>query len=157
MAVPQAISCDTVDVEFAEALQSASALGWRLERIEDLKVRALIEGPEVDGLPRETFIFEFGFQDYKEKPPYIEGVHPVTGERNQPGCFPTNTNGYFHQDRRICAEWNRGAYSELGGPHSDWQYANWMNNNEKCSTLTLMLFRIYTAIYHARYRGRGGK
>lgn len=155
MAVSAEVSVDTLNTEFADALQIATELGWRLERVDGLKVKASIEGPEIEGHESEVFIFEFSFADYKEKPPYIEGVHPVTGARNQPGCFPANTNGYFHQDRRICIEWNRGAYGELGGPHKDWQYANWMNNNEKCKTLSDMLFRLYTAIYHQKYRGRG--
>jgi hypothetical protein len=36
------------------------------------------------------------------------------------GTSPAITGSVFHSNQVICAPWSRLAYSEHGGPHSDW-------------------------------------
>ncbi len=107
---------------------------------------------KVDG---EKYIFEFSLDHYRELPPSIELVHPLTGERGTRRCYPGGGRGYFHNNPVICAPWNRKAYASHGGPHSDWAASQWASCRPNHSRLGDILVLLQELIDdRATYTGR---
>jgi hypothetical protein len=79
---------------------------------------------------QEPYLLVGTFEDYRVMPPAWSFLDPRTGADigraafPAPGPFPLGS--VLHATRAvICAPWNRLAYSDRGGPHSDWDAANW--------------------------------
>lgn len=78
----------------------------------------------------DLYILEITCDDYKEKPPFFEFIDPETGEPGTRYAYPKTHDSLFHDSGPcICAPFSRKAYKSVvaTGPHSDWQFANWMN------------------------------
>lgn len=82
-----------------------------------VRLRSMIDG--------ETYVVEMMLDGYRALPPFIEFVHPSSGDRGTKRCYPNGGRGYFHAHPVICAPWNRKAYSAHGGPHADWAMLSW--------------------------------
>lgn len=91
---------------------------------------------------------------YRAVPPAWRFLHPngrdaVTGPFPRHGEHPWISGSIFHDNRVICAPWNRLAYKEENdnGPHDDWGgLTNWTNaapGYTKADTLADMLDQIY--------------
>lgn len=163
MAVTPEVSALHFQRELARAKPLAEAEGWKLEVIGDLQLRATIIAPaSLLGAPpqygEETYIFEFNFDNYREIPPLVDVVHPQTGERNMPSCFPTGGKGFFYAGSgrldRICARWSRNAYGELAGPHSDWRFGDWASQSDGRSELGPILALLRNLLRDPSYQGR---
>ena len=155
MAVPPEVSKAIFGAELDGARPLAEDQGWILEVLGDLSLRAAILAPARNGGQQECFIFEFSFDDYREKPPLIDLVHPTTGARNTPECFPKGTClSYFHDFKRICAPWSRRAYAEFQGPHPEWPYGDWVKEAGPIKELGLYLHELRSALHDASYEGR---
>lgn len=152
MAVDREVSRRIVEAELALAEPLARAQGWDVhENLEQLRFSVRMRS-RVDG---EEYILEFLCDDYKEKPPYVEFVDPVTGERGVRSAYPRNGNGFFHGLPCICAQFSRKAYQEVGGPHSDWPMLNWANLRPEFSCLGDMVLLVQRLIDNPQaYHGR---
>lgn len=153
MAVDPLISKAYLDEDLAGAREIAEEMGWRLSRLSDLVIRAEMTRTAIDRLPEEIYVFEFRFEDFKEMPPFIDAIHFQTGHKNVSSAYP-HGHSYFHGNNVICAPWNRGAYQDHGGPHSDWPYSGWQQGSEGKISIGPMLHELHMAIYDPSYQGR---
>ncbi len=154
MAVSPEVSRAHMERELRMARTYAEEQGWELEVIGDLKLRATITAPGSSGYGAEIYIFEFSFDNYREWPPLIDAVHPVTRERNFPRCFPSGGKGYFYEGTRICAPWSRNAYAILGGPHPDWPIGDWAANAKHHREVGTILALLANLLRDPSYQGR---
>ena len=152
MSVSPEVSRAYAEEELKEAEAWGGARGWSL----DWKPEALILNVKmksaVDG---EEYLFEFSLRDYRQYPPSITPIHPMSGERGTRRAFPSGGRGYFHPNPVICAPWNRLAYQEHGGPHGDWSMAGWASNRPNHSRLGSILALLQELIDEpVNYQGR---
>lgn len=150
MAVNPEVSRVKVEQEIQRAASPAKRRGWHLQWDRD----ALFLCAKITARDKEEYVFEFHFDDYPEIPPLIDAIHPKSGERNTPRCFPSGGKGYFHSDNRICAYWSRNAYGSLGGPHPEWVIGDWVRNDPLHRELGLILALIADLLEDPAYRGR---
>lgn len=151
--IPPEVSKATLEDELEQARLHAEDSGWKLEVVEDLKLRGTIQAPERNG-NRETFVFEFTFDDYPEKPPLIDVLHPDLQQRNTSNCFPEGGSNYFHEKKRICADWSRRAYGEFEGPHPEWAFTDWKQRSQPVTTIGMILQELMLALHNPSYSGR---
>lgn len=134
-AIPQPEETDDphlVARAFVEAEEEMpAALAWagrngvdlRYDR-ETLTASTKISGPAADGADGDTdedYLIVASFDSYRLLPPVWKLVHPETGEEiGLAACPKPQGDSVFHPQGLICAHWSRLAYSEHGGPHSDW-------------------------------------
>ena len=116
---------------------------------EDLRIR-------VTGISRtekETYVVEMRFDGYRGIPPFVEFVHPETGELGVRAAYPS----CFHQRLCICARYDRKTYKGHSGLHSDWQYGDW-SSEPGTEEIGGMLNHIFASInnHFGNYRGRMG-
>jgi len=156
MEVEPELSKAILDEEFAKAEALADSLGCVLERLGDLKVKASLPAREIRAGQKDVYVFHFTFDNYKACPPLIDVVHPTTDEVNLTRCFPEgHCLGYFHEKKRICAEWSRRAYKDFDGPHPEWEYGNWeQKTSPPVRTFAEMLVELWRALQDATYGGR---
>ena len=154
MAVSPEVSRAHMERELRAARTYAEEQGWMLEVFDDLKLRATISAPAPALHAAETYVFEFHFDNYRELPPLIDAVHPATGERNTPRCFPSGGKGYFYGGTRICAPWSRNAYANLGGPHPDWPVGDWAANAKHHREIGTILALLGNLLRDPSYQGR---
>jgi hypothetical protein len=67
----------------------------------------------------EHYLVIADMTDYDVLPPAWRFTDPRNGKIIGKAAYPV-ASGIFHSDGVICAPWNRLAYGESGGPHSDW-------------------------------------
>jgi hypothetical protein len=152
VSVATAISWSIVEEELKAVATTAKAFGWTIELFPD-ELRFTVQ--MTSGVDGEQYILEFRCDDYKELPPYIELIHPDTGERGSANAYPRNGRSFFHTYPCICAPFNRKAYSGYAGIHGDWSIGNWMALRDGVTTLGAMLLLIQNlinnpSIYHGR-------
>lgn len=141
--------------QFGYLRQIAESRGWDLEQI---------DGPGfILGLPARDgsrFWLKVDCDGYATAPPAWHWYDSEMKALDQPGVTPAADGHYFHTSGRICAPWNRLAYSQVDpkGPHGDWQLGNWMTNpNTKgCTTLSAMVLRLAVELRGPHYKGRMG-
>lgn len=152
MSVSQDVSRAHVEEEMGEARAWLQRAGLEPHWQPDPLILAVRMSSGVD---KEEYIFEFKLDDYRELPPSIELVHPVSGERGTRRCYPSGGNAYFHSQPVVCAPWNRRAYKVLGGPHADWEMKNWASYRPNQSRLGSILALLKILIDEPNlYRGR---
>jgi hypothetical protein len=116
------VSCLIVEQELKVLESWSSRHGLRIDYDPSvLRVIARV----VSRIDHEVYVVELTLDDYRALPPAIQFIHPGTGERGTPRCFPQGGRGYFHNQPVFCAPWNRLAYGPHGGPHNDWQLVGW--------------------------------
>jgi hypothetical protein len=124
---------------------------------ENLVFKLCLEGQREEAQPsastsgdKEQYRLIGTFPDYRVMPPEWRFVDP----RNEaeigrpayphPGPFPNGS--ILHTNGVICAPWNRLAYGDRGGPHTDWQdAASWQTTapgSTRALTIPDMLGRI---------------
>ena len=141
--------------QFGHLRQVAESRGWDLTQT---------DGPGfILGLPARDgsrFALQVTCENFPGTPPIWRWCNPETHIPDQLLDMPRGSGGYFHNSGRICAPWNRIAYSQVDpqGPHSDWQLENWMTNPKTgcCTTLPAMALRLAVELMSARYQGRKG-
>lgn len=150
MTVAQEISRDIIRAELNQTQPLVKTFGWVLEeKLEQLIFTVRIRS----SIDNEEYVMEFKCDNYKETPPFIEFINPVTGERGTRKVYPKNGNGFFHSTPCICAQFNRKAYKEFGGPHGDWSIGNWINLRPEVSTLGDMITLIQRLINNRNFYG----
>lgn len=153
MAVDRNVSREKIKQELELAAPLAKTYDWQIDsNLEELKFTVKLRS-RVN--PQDDYIMEFLCDDYKEMPPYIEFIDPKTGERGIRRAYPKGGNGFFHSTPCICAQFNRKAYAQYGGPHSDWQIGNWVALRPEFSTLGDIIHLVQRLIDNpATYGGR---
>lgn len=152
MAVDKEISKEIIRAELNQIQPLIKTSGWTLEeKMEELSLTISLRS----SVDNEEYIMEFRCDNYKEWPPFIEFIDPATGEKGIRRAYPKNGNGFFHQHPCICAQFNRKAYSQYGGPHGDWDIGNWMNLRPEVGTLGDIIILIQRLINNKNfYNGR---
>jgi hypothetical protein len=151
MSVSPTVSRAHVEEELEEVARWSERCGWLLDwQPEQLVLRVTMRSSIDD----EQYVFEFLFEDYREIPPLIELLHPVTGERGTARCYPAGGRGYFHPNRLICAPWNQRAYAVHSGPHSDWEMKNWATYRPHHHRLGSILALLQDLLNDPSYTGR---
>lgn len=90
------------------------------------------------------------FDSYKALPPTWVFVAPNTSEQGSPNFPRGGAESIFHPSLVICAPWNRLAYGDSGGPHSDWQLTQWLTNAAGFSSARTIADMISAIDYHLR-------
>lgn len=127
MLLPAEVTRPVVQSELATIEASGVRWGWQVETDLDLLLLRFTTTHPRDGKP---VYLRADMNGYKAVPPAWEFTHADgTTDRT---AWPTPGNGpggsIFHTHPVICAPWNRLAYKELGGVHSDWNgITNWLN------------------------------
>jgi hypothetical protein len=140
--------------QFGHLREVAGKRGWDLKQI---------DGPGfVLGLPTRDgsrLALKVTCDDYPGLPPAWRWCNGDSGECDQPADTPRGS-AYFHSSGRVCAPWNRLAYTQADpkGPHSDWELGGWMTNPKTggCTTLAAMALRLAVELQSSRYQGRMG-
>jgi len=141
----------TVEHELEQATPWARRRGLTLDwEASELRLRTVLEQGETE----EPFFLQGTFDSYKELPPvwefYDADWHSSCEKRLYPAKKPCPFGSSMfltHQERPvICAPFNRLAYQELAGPHSNWGGpANWRSvegNHVKATVVGEMLQHI---------------
>ena len=98
---------------------------------------------------QEPYLLAGSFEDYRVMPPAWRFLDPRTGQdiglAAYPAAGPFQSGSVLHSNGVICAPWNRLAYADRGGPHSDWNATNWQSaapQHSSARTIPDMLARI---------------
>lgn len=112
----------------------------------------------------DLFKLEILCDNYKELPPLIEFIDPVSGARGTRHSYPKGVDSFFHDNGPcICAPFSRKAYKSIvpTGPHADWQLGDWTTSTANgikwinYSTLGDILGMIYTRLSRPdQFKGR---
>lgn len=133
--------------ELIRARERASLFkwGWK-DDLDALTVRV-----EYTAVDNERYILVGTFDDYKEKPPFLEFEEPGTGVLGTAKAYPKGHDSFFHTTGpTICAPFSRKAYQTVHA--NGWQFNNWMTSTEsnvrwsQYSTMAAMLELIYSRL-----------
>jgi hypothetical protein len=112
---------------------------------------------ENDDGPNEEFLIAVDFTGYRTVPPFWRFVDPRDRSLIGVAAYPKPVPGQssiFHPNGLICAPWNRGAYSENGGPHNDWSgLGNW--EHVRGYTVALSVGEMIDVLYRQTLSARG--
>jgi len=119
--------------------------GWH-DDLDTLTVRV-----EYTALDNERYILVGTFDDYKEKPPFLEFEEPGTGALGTARAYPKGHDSFFHSTGpTICAPFSRKAYQSVHA--NGWEFKDWMTSTEsgirwsQYSTIAAMLELIYSRL-----------
>jgi hypothetical protein len=134
----------------ARELASRFKWGWK-DDVEALTLRV-----EYTALDDEPYILVGTFDDYKEKPPFLEFEEPGTGALGTAKAYPKGHDSFFHTTGpSICAPFSRKAYQTIHT--SGWEFKDWMTSTEsgtrwsQRSTIAGMLQMIYDRLNTREY------
>ena len=142
-----------VEREIEAVRQNAEMHGWPFEVVGPRRFRVTLTAHNGD-----TYQIEVECEGFPVQPAAFHWRNQETGQldalADAPEPYGTGDN-FFFPTGQICAPWNRLASSE-GGPHREWDQANWMQQAETKSTVTLaaMVTRLHHELRSERYRGR---
>jgi hypothetical protein len=114
------VSLEVVRGELVAAAEYAAAAGLELDAgsLTETQLKFYVR---FENRGAERFYAEFDCREYPLHPPVVEFVNEARTERGTPRLYPQG----FHPTPCICMRYNRRAYSEKGGPHSDWRLLDW--------------------------------
>ena len=142
-----------VEREIEAVRQNAEVHGWPFELVGPRCFRVTLTAHNGD-----TYQVEVECDGFPVQPAAFHWRNQETGHldalADAPEPYNTGDN-FFFPTGRICAPWNRLASTE-GGPHREWDQANWMQQAETKGTVTLaaMVTRLHYELRGQRYRGR---
>jgi len=147
MSVDPAISLKLVQKELEQCKKNAERFGWTITEINEIEQTFTIA--MASPIDKEVYIMEVKFDNYKEWPPLIEFIHPITKERGTKNAYPMSSGIYgsfFHNRPCICHPCSRKAYGGYTGLHNDWgDPGSWLQN-PKIGSLT-NIYAILQTIY----------
>lgn len=139
---------DTVD-------ELAADLDWEVDAtLDDLVMTVTMESQ----LDSEVYIVELECANYDEEPPYVEMIHPDTGERGVPAAYfddrGTSPNLCYPKGPAWCHQFNRKLYQDTNA-HNDWSMAAWKREAGDYTTLGSILLLLYRRMNDPEsYQGR---
>ena len=139
-----------VEPQILAVEQNAQLHGWQFERLAPRRFLVTLSAGNGD-----LYLIEVECEGFPLQPAAFHWRNRQTGCLDDLADAP-KPYGYFHGTGRICAPWNRLA-SAPGGPHTDWEQANWKEQPETKATVTLaaMVLRVYRELRSKHYDGRG--
>lgn len=141
-----------IEVEMEHLEDVAESRGWNLSWLDDR--RFLLGLPARDGTWFHVLV---ELDDYPAQPPAWHWCGQDGNELDQL-CWAPKGGKFFHPSGRICAPWNRLAYSECDpkGPHGDWTLSTWKTNTDTkgCTNLCAMALRIAVELMAPKFAGR---
>jgi hypothetical protein len=152
--VPVPVTLAAVATELPALIGYAQRHDWKLDWDPvDLSIRADSKHPANS----EPLRLHVALDGYPALPPIWRFVEPgqvgvVLGKFPSAGSLPGGAGSIFHGSRLICAPFNRFAYSDHGGPHSDWHGpAQWreVRGHVRAVTLTDMLAVICAHLHYS--------
>ncbi len=100
MAVDINISLSILKSELDNCRTEADKYGWEIsilnEEVSSFRVKM------VSPIDKEIFIISFKCDNYREWPPYIDFVDPISGQEGIRNAYPLSSDGFFHQNILIC-------------------------------------------------------
>ena len=138
-----------VEREIEAVRQNAEVHGWPFEVVDPRRFRVTLTAHNGD-----IYQIEVECEGFPVQPAAFHWRNQDTGKLDDPADSPARY-GFFHGTGRICAPWNRLASTE-GGPHREWDQANWMQQAETKGTVKLaaMVTRLHHELRSQHYRGR---
>lgn len=155
MAVDKSVSLSIVKSELDKCRPDADKYGWKISTLDEGTLSFKVE--MTSPIDKEIFIVSFKCDNYREWPPYIDFVDPISGQEGVKNAYPLSSDGFFHQNIFICHPCSRKAYGDLKGPHGDWKLIDWENNPKAGAlrNIPAMLLAIHERITQSEfYRGR---
>jgi hypothetical protein len=137
LSLPGEVSLQAVQSELAAAAGYAAAAGIELDTL-GLTTDHMFFYATFQNLAGERFVAEFDCRDYPLHPPTIEFLSEDRAQRGLPRMYPAG----FHNMPCVCMRYNRKAYQERGGPHTDWRLLDWQlptSNGVPIDSLALVL------------------
>jgi len=150
VSIPVEVSLQAIQSELAATDQYAAAAGLLLDT-STLAQSNLRFHVRFENRDSEKFYVEFECADYPLYPPTVEFVSQDRSQRGTAYLYPKG----FHPMPCICMRYNRKAYQERGGPHSDWRLLDWRlptGNGIGIDTLTLIVSDLHSKILQSSGR-----
>jgi hypothetical protein len=131
------VSLEAVRSDLLIVNDYAAAAGLVLDStaLSERNLRFIVTFRNRDG---EPFLVEFECAEYPLHPPTVEFVDKNGADRGSKHLYPQG----FHPTPCVCMRYNRKAYGERGGPHSDWRLLDWRlpsSNGIGIDSLALMV------------------
>lgn len=140
-----------VEAELGYLREVADGRGWVFQKQGERQLLL--------GLPASDETWFYTLLDctgYRTQPPAWHWSDESSKVLDDPRFTPKG-RGFLHSSGRICAPWNRLAYSQVDtkGPHKDWELETWVSNPKtgQCTTLAAMALRIFVELQGDRYFG----
>jgi hypothetical protein len=135
----------------------ADQLGWEVDAdLDDLVITTRMTASD-----DEEYIIEFECSNYDQAPPYVELIHPNTGERGVPKAYFDDRGAgqalLLKQTPALCHGFNRKMYLDVDTHHDEWNrhsIARWKDEAGSYTTLTRILMLIDKRITNDHYQGR---
>jgi hypothetical protein len=150
VSVPMEVSLAAVRAELVAAGQYAAAAGLHIDTdpVAAGELRFYVTFANRDS---EHFYAEFNCAEYPMFPPNVEFVSRERSERGAARLYPQG----FHPTPCVCMRYNRKAYGERGGPHSDWRLLDWRlptGNGVGIDSLALTISDLHSKILQSSGR-----
>ncbi len=155
MAVDKQVSLSIVKSELEKSQADAGRYAWEISEINECTVSFRVK--MISPLDKEIFIISFRCDNYREWPPLIDFIDPLSGQEGVKNAYPLSSDGFFHSNVLICHPCSRKAYGDLKGPHADWGLATWESNSKTgaLKNIWAILSAIYGRISQSEiYKGR---
>jgi hypothetical protein len=138
--LPKNITIASVEDELPALFAFGQRYGWAIKWIPDSLVLLADGKHPADDSPARI---HGDVSSYRALPPawrfiVVDGDTTDKVRAVKSGCLPGGISSMFHDNGVICAPFNRLAYQEHGGPHSDWNGPpRWLEVKGKVSATTL--------------------
>lgn len=155
MAVDRQVSLSIVRSELDKSRADADRYGWEISEFDESAVSFRVK--MISPLDKEVFIISFRCDNYREWPPLIDFIDPLSNQEGVKNAYPLSSDGFFHPNVLICHPCSRKAYGDLKGPHADWGLAAWEINSKTgaLKNIWAILLAIYERISQSEiYKGR---
>lgn len=154
MSVDKHVSISFVERELDEAKPFAGIHGWRITWDSETLTLQVMMKSSVD---QAEYCLKAQFLDYRQMPARWEFVDPKTGQGGAKRFYPKGSS-YFHEAKpSLCAEWNRLAHHDMGGPHGDWNPGHWEKARPNHNRVGDILVLIQQEMNNKqKYKGRMG-
>jgi hypothetical protein len=153
-----------VENQLTDVRELAKTNGWKVEAdLEAPTVKVRMRSPVDD----EVYVVHLDCEEFDEKPPYVEMVHPETGEAGHYEAYfddrgkTLNIIAYGDgvKDPVLCHQYNRRIYEDDSTPHGNWPIADWQSDAGNLTTLGDIVADIHHRIsdpnrYQGRYNGQ---
>lgn len=155
MTVAAGVTRDLLEAELETVRDLAADHGWSVTADLDALV---VTATMVSRIDDETYIVECECTNYDEDPPYVEMIHPETGERGVPAAYfddrGTSPNLLYPRTPAWCHQFNRKLYRETPA-HDGWTMAAWKREAGDYTTLGAILLFLYRRMNDSEsYQGR---
>jgi len=155
MAVDKQVSLAIVKSELDKSRVAADKHAWEILELDEDAVSFRVK--MISPCDKGIFIVSFKCDNYKEWPPLIDFVDPVSGQEGVKNAYPLSSDGFFHSNALICHPCSRKAYRDLKGPHADWNLTAWESHAKigALKDIRAILSAIYERISQPEiYKGR---